>query len=426
MYVHVDAKPESEHLPVRPSELWHLTHLHICVTDEHGKYLLVQHHNYHHPSALPSAPQWSTPFVPQQVLTDGREIETYGQLRSVFHDSFDPAAVHTQASTLGHRLGVSGIERTPYASAIELKESPSTPGVLKAYMSSFFRVSRESLKARRNIADPEGLKGVYFVPLEDAGPGTDQGPADLFLGRPPHSNVQLVRRDPVLRSRTEEWAFPASDLVLRLEFDGVVAVVDLSQSARLQADALPMEGAGWLEQSNPSRTIRSRMARFLGQFATEVGARHISFAGDGILIGIPCGPDGQAQVVRRLAEEYVKLAAVIDHENESAPAGLDTVIGSRIAVSVGQYEYGKIGGVSFPVHGFDGSIVVETSRMESALAANLRGLDVAPRHAGIFSAELAGEVDELPSGSISGPVSLASKEWKGVGYLWDPADPAVK
>src|SRR6185436_7895332 len=115
------------------------------------------------------------------------------------------------------------------------------------------------------------------------------------------------------------------------------------------------------------------------QMFLDAGISHVHTAGDGFLCAIPCAASQARDAFEDFFGAYHRFLSWLEMTNQqitqhaSQNGHEPPQLGSRLAVHVGEYSYGKIGLAASVVPAFDGAAIIDVSRLEQGLRAQVKG-----------------------------------------------------
>jgi hypothetical protein len=412
---------DSMRLVAPPTAIWIISTLEVTAHQESEAHLLLTLPSYAFEEAESGVDHgegyWAPPFVAYPVPISFSPPTSVGSLRRLIDRHQSGLDLMGGLAHLAYQLGLRDTDFAYRGEFIEVKTSPRSPGLVKAY-----RIVRHGLvsvdeTSLRNLADPDVRRGFVFLPLDTYTEVTRprDSPAHgrverWFLGKPLISNVEHVVAESSSRSvmrgssiELPRWLFSRTE-------SGLLCTVDLAgYGAALKYAAEKMHSFSQSRvaiQEAFRKSIASQFERMLG----KLGVTQMQTAGDGFLAALPgrVFPDVAATVdelLRSWAEVLGEIAAL-----NAAVQDLGMRVGSRMSLHRGNYEYGRIGGISSFAAAFDGSSVIEVARLDQGLSAAMRsGLELSsPEGTRLYE---------------RGNYVLLSRELRsGLGDNWRPSD----
>lgn len=432
-YEIIDSGTPNRRLATPPAQVWVISTLEITVHQDPGRpHLLLTFPSY--PLGTGAAHDegyWATPFVAYPVPLGYSPPTTVESLRRKIDDTMAGKDPEADINQLAYLLGLRDTAVSRLGEFIEVKMSPRTPELVKAFKIVRFGLSTVDDACLRNIADPDLRRGYVFLPLDPAGEYLHERHSEAhrrdeqwFLGKPLMSNIQRVLATPGLRETLASASIPLPrELFARTE-RGLLVAVDLAgygtalKYAREQMHSFGSDANSI--QAAFRKSIGAHFDRMLGQ----LGGMQVQTVGDGFVAAFPVRVFGDVgRLVADLLARWRQFVGGIGRLNlEIREEGLR--VGSRMALHFGEYEYGRIGGVASFVPAFDGAAVIEVSRLEQGLAGAMRGADPTlhpKRHYVAVSRALR---DRLPDGWSAqqdriGVLDLAAKEFRDQVEVWE-------
>ena len=430
-YEIIDSGTPDRRLTVPPAQVWVISTLEITVHQDQGRpHLLLTFPSYPlGTGAEHDEGYWSTPFVAYPVNMGYGPPTTVASLRRQIDRTMAGKDPDGDISQLAYLLGLRDTTMTPLGEFIELKVSPRTPDLVKAFKFVRHGLSTVDEACLRNIADPDLRRGYVFLPLDQSGylrqrhSDVHRRDEQWFLGKPLMSNIQHVVATPGLRATLASSSIGLPrDLFARKE-NGLLVAVDLAgygtalKYAREQMHSFGSEANSI--QAAFRKSIGTHFDRMLGQ----LGAMQVQTAGDGFVAAFPVRVFGDiARLVAELMAQWRRFVGGIGVLNkEIREDGLR--VGSRMALHFGEYEYGRIGGITSFVPAFDGGSVVEVARLEQGLAGAMRDGRLYPkRHYVAVSRALRGRLGDgwsAPAEDRVGILDLEAKEFRDQAEVWE-------
>ncbi|QXJ21304.1 hypothetical protein AGRA3207_002143 [Actinomadura graeca] len=437
---HVDTR-----LTETPSQIWVISSLEITVRQGGRTYLLLTFPSYPlktgNDSPLHDEGYWTPPFVAYPVPMSFSPPTTVGSLQRSAAERCDSVNLAGDLSHLAYQMGLRDTELEYRGSFIELKRSPRSPELVKAYKIVRYGLVGVDAACQRNLADPDMRRGYVYLPLDGYEEMTRpvhsafHGRTERwFLGKPLISDVEHIVSDKGARSTMTASAIEIDPAMFSRRESGILCVVDLAgYGAALKYARENMHS--FSETTNViQETFRKSIASQFDQMLARLGTMQVQTAGDGFLATFPRRSfDAACDVVDELLAEWRTVVQRVGLLNEAIKNPAYRV-GSRMALHFGEYEYGRIGGVGSSAPAFDGAAIIEVSRLEQALAIAAREGTVpegSPTGRALVSRDhnviiSTGMRQELGDGwrprdvayRHLGEIDLSAKEFAGHGEVW--------
>jgi hypothetical protein len=390
-----DDRSDNDRLPAVVAGLWLITTLEIVVRDDFGQYLLLDHPRYASGRLETDDTDegyWAPPAFSYLVHSRYSTPYSVGTVRRLFKEKEEELGLDKRdegMEQLAWLLGVRDPVISYLGSFIEVKNSRNTPEQVKCY-----KIRRYSLRigeepGLRDLADPECHGGHVFLPLDDSDLHEVLHPRfsrrherveKWFLGKPLVTNVQYIVESPERRASLRERAIKLRREHFRREEEGLLCVGDLagygaaSQYAREQMHGFGVQG------TEMERLLQFSVIRRFDEMFSSLGASQVQIAGDGFTAAFPTRVFARIdEAVTSLLTRWLDFLDELEFLNKDI-RDPNIVIGSRMALHYGTYQYGRIGLARSSRPAFDGGSVVEVVRLEQGLALALRGVvqDSAP------------------------------------------------
>jgi hypothetical protein len=430
-YEIIDSGTPDRRLAAPPAQVWVIATLEITVHQDAARpHLLLTFPSY--PLGTGAAHDegyWSTPFMAYPVNTGYGPPTTVASLRRQIDRTMAGKDTEADVSQLAYLLGLRDTTLAPLGDFLEIKVSPRTPELVKAFQIVRYGLSSVDEACLRNIADPDLRRGYVFLPLiggceylhprrSDAHRRDEQ----WFLGKPLMSNIQHVMATPSLRARlASSSTFLPRELFARGE-RGLLVAVDLAgYGTALQYARERMHSFG-SDADSIQAAFRKSIGTYFDRLLGQLGATQVQTAGDGFVAAFPERVFGD---VGRLAADLLGqwrrfIGGIGDLNKEIRDEGLR--VGSRMALHFGDYEYGRIGGITSFVPAFDGASIVEVARLEQGLAGAMRDGRLEPKHHYVaVSRALRGRLGagwSAPEDPV-GILDLEAKEFRDQAEVWE-------
>lgn len=437
-----DESADNSPLPVSPSSIWVISTLEIAIKQAGKSYMLLTFPSY----AIQEQPvtdshdegYWAPPFVAYPVPFEYSAPSTVGSLRRLISGRLNGLDLHDGLHHLAYQMGLRDIELESRQPFLELKVSPRSPGLVKAYYIVRHGLIRADESSLRNLADPEVRRGYVYLPIAGTAnflnvrySETHLRNEDWFLGKPLMSNVQHLLSDEIRRLAIEARAFELSSKMFARREHGVICVVDLSGYGAALRYAKDNMHTFSTTPSQIQEELRQEVAERFQELLGRLGASQIQVAGDGFVAAFPNRVfPSIVETVQRFVAGWLEIVDRLKRLN-SVVRDLSQRVGSRVIIHVGDYRFGRIGGVKSFSPAFDGESIIEAVRMEQGLGALTRAIGPgddpsgAERrhylgvsktiHDAISSREMHGDVD---SWEPLGVRRLSAKEFEGEAWVY--------
>ncbi|MEU1444268.1 hypothetical protein [Streptomyces mirabilis] len=432
-----DEGPEGMLLPTSPSSVWIISTLEVAVPWQDDRHLMLIHPSYPLAGQLNSPPHdegyWAPPFVAYPVQIEFSPPSTAGSLLRLATEAVNRIDIERDLNHLAYQMGLRDTRLRRRSPFMELKVSPRSPSMVKAYYILRHGLVGVDTSSLRNLADPEQRRGYVFLPLREYSaatqvrPGEEHGRSERwFLGKPLMSNVEYVLSDEMRRlGISEEYIDVPPDLFCREE-RGVLCVVDLAGYGTALRYAFEYMHTFSMTANNAQDEFRRRVAHELHTMLGDLGTTQAQFAGDGFVAAFPerAFPD-TAELITGVVARWEALVDLIEQLNGSIRAP-DKRVGTRMVLHQGEYTYGRIAGTRSFAAAFDGTAVIEAVRLEQGLATASK-----ERNATVFTSlpershllavsrrlgdrlESSGSKDPFPRWATLGEASVSAKEYAG-------------
>lgn len=364
---------------VTVSGLYVVASLEIAIRDAEGTGLALRLHSY--PADVNRQGYWAPPNMQYHVNRDYEAPQDISDILAHFTryvDDRSPSMLE-DVTLLAESFGLRGavVRRLAEESIIELKPSINQPAIINAFCTVRFALTGLNEKSEANLVDREGRHGFVLFPLDGALATKVRHQIDLygtgtvarhFLGKPIISGLERVLDQHARGVRAR--AIDVSTVVTRRTEQGIIVVADIAGYGRV----LTSEYLGYVStRDRELRSFQSRVLSALERALTATGTTQVQTAGDGFVAGYPTENEGPTviETVMEVLHHWTETVTLIDEEINVALAEANNPsrLGSRIAVSYGRYEWGRINGLESFSPAFNGPAVVDTARLEQGLNA---------------------------------------------------------
>ncbi|UJH70445.1 hypothetical protein [Ornithinimicrobium sp. INDO-MA30-4] len=378
--------PDSQLLDGTLAAVWHLATLELAVRVEGAErtYLVMQQASYPligSPGEALDVGYWCLPNFAIPVPMKFSPPTTVGSLKRLIESTCNNYDLEAEVQQMAYTLGLRDVELTRIPGFIEIKSSPRTPSVVKAFSIERFLVTSIDRSCLRNIADPEAMHGFVFLPLDDV-----EDSPELFSqlhgrshrspwGKPIMTNIQRLVDDPRERTRISDSSISVPSSAFHYDEQGILAVGDLAGYGKVLKYTRENMHTFNLTVNEIETHFRGSVLLAFERMARRAGTTQIQTAGDGFLAGFPSRTLRPWQnALADLLHEWENVLSSVSALN-GAIREPDLRVGSRLAIVSGQYSFGRIAGPESARPAFDGASVVDVARIEQGLAlATKKGL----------------------------------------------------
>jgi class 3 adenylate cyclase len=409
---------DSTRLTVPPVQIWVIVTLEISITDGGQTHLLLTFPSYPldaHPAASAhDEGYWAPPNIAYPVPMTFSPPTSIGSLRRLTTARVSQESIMDDLSHLAYQLGLRDTEFEPRGEFYELKMSPRTPGLMKAYKFIRFGLLLSDEDSVRNLADPDNRRGYVYLPLDDYETMTRLVPSESharterwFLGKPLMSNVEHVLDNKRSLNALKASGIPVPRELFSRREKGVLCAVDLAGYGTALRYATENMHSFDEVSTMIQESFRKSVAKYFDRMLATLGAMQVQTAGDGFIAAFPERVfQDKAEALERLFAEWREVTARLDSLNSSIRTP-EFRVGSRMALHYGEYEYGRIGGAASFTPAFDGASIIEAARLEQGLAAAMRE-----------GAEVVG--DDQPLTKHDNNIIVSSAMRAALGESWKP------
>lgn len=444
-YTIISTDPDSTQLLVPPAQIWVIAALEISIRQGEDSHLLLTYPSYplttHDVLISHDEGYWAIPFVAYPVSISYSPPTTVGSLRRVAAARVSEETLQTDLSHLAYLMGLQDTTFEYRGEFFELKNSPRTPGLVKAYKVIRYGLTSVAEQSVRNLADPDLLRSYVFLPINQYEKMTQlktsiphQRNERWFLGKPLMSDIDYLLADSHARQQISATSIPIDASLFTRRETGLLCAVDIAGYGTALKYAAEHMRSFSDEPDVIQQTFRKSITAHFNQILAKLGVMQVQLAGDGFIAAFPSRVfEDVKETVSALLGEWVELIGRVEELNSAIP-DRSFRVGSRMALHYGAYEYGRISGAQSFAAAFDGAAIIEVARLEQGLAAAIvagtRDLEgTGPRlsrrhHYVLVSTSLRtvlGEHWEPGQGELTevGEVNLAAKEFAGTGEVWE-------
>lgn len=432
------------------SSMYHLATLEVVVDDgESGPCMALLLGSYAIDATVRSEHgegYWVPPNVAYPVPYGFTAPTTHGSLRRRFEGGCNRDRLAQDVEQLAYTFGLRDVDIAYRGGFIEVKNSPRTPELIRAFYIDRFALIAADPDSLVNLADPESRHGIVFIPLVDADrhvhhkESASHGRSEAwFLGKPLQSNIEHVVFDATINSQLRSTAVTIPGEAFVSQENGLICVGDVSgYGAALQYAREEMRSFA-VSNAEIRQVFRSCVISELEAFVCRIETTQVQFAGDGFLTALPVRVHGDAgDAIPRLVEAWDLLVARLRDLNESI-ADAQRKIGSRLAVVMGDYRYGRMSKLRSFAPAFDGDEVIRAARLEQALNVATKvpatcegddgetGLDPRGHYivADLADASVVDALDNAPLWSRAGSLEVGVKEFGTKAVVYEHRDESV-
>jgi hypothetical protein len=425
--------PDETPLAAPPSSIWVISTLEVALEQGGRTVTLLTYPSYplrgQRISDEHDEGYWAPPFVAYPVPILYSPPVLVGSVRKLVDEALRHIDVAEDLQQLSYQMGLRDVqleEREPF---LELKVSPRTPELVKAYWILRHGLISADPACLRNLADAEVRRGYVYGPTDLAArqyssrhSSTHDRSEVWLLGKPLQSNVEHVLRNDETRLALESGKIRLDrDMFTRAE-TGLLCVVDLSGYGRALRYARSRMGSFTQTGERIQTDLRIAVSEYLQDMLASLGATQAQIAGDGFVAAFPDRVFADRRgTVAHILEEWARVIRAVENINASISASAFRM-GSRMALHAGEYTYGRTGGVGSFLPAFDGQAVVDAVRLEQGLGAAEAASGV--RHRLAVSSVLRG-LDGLVRDigwSPRGSTLLTAKEHSGRARIYSADD----
>jgi hypothetical protein len=367
---HLDAVDIAENLPPeeefehKPVQLWVLVTMELCVSYRGHDYLVVTQPYYPDPLNPTFEGSWAPPFMGYPIEVGYYPPATAGELLERFGEVASEAGTRAHVDAMTYSLGLENpatVWRDPFT---EVKDSPRSPGAVKAFHVVRYGIKLGSARALANAADPEGHHGFAFLPLDPDSPFLQHDPnlgTVAYRSRPLYSNLQGILGSPRLCSEVRSLPNALSSSQFSISKRALIAAVDINGFGACAEYLRTHELNPFGDRSLGDRWFESASA-FLSDFVARAGFRWTQPTGDGVLASIPVDDSTLGAAALRVFEAIDALCEQIAIVNSNVGEALS--LGLRSAVHIGEVSFGRIAGPLTAAPSFSGDALVVATRLQ--------------------------------------------------------------
>lgn len=375
VYQDLTEKPDQYEFPVPPMQCWLIVSLEFPISFENQRYLLVVQPYYgDYKSKLNNGEGiLYPPFTAFPIDLGYFRPDTLGAMRERIEGEADKVFKHQVVDQVAYNLGLGEPRHEPIGHIDEYKVSPREHDAYKFFRIYRFRCWHQKTKGRRNISDPEALKGHFMVPMDISEIGDDDtrsrfGPHDYrFISKPLAGHFRRILSDYSVENSTEKTTCLEEGDLVNFE-SGFVALLDLSGYGNIALQTREKRSSPTEGGLEIARRFRFHVAQAFDLFFRNLGTTQSRITGDGFVCGVPiricCGQE--SVFYARLKHALIELRKFVNQINQNlAEEGL--TIGIRFSLEKGDFVYGRIGGPCSISADFDGEAVIDAARCDQAI-----------------------------------------------------------
>ena len=321
------------------SGLYLVASLEAVLDDGATSGLLLRLHSY--PRDPGREGYWAPPNLQFRVDSDDEPPQTPRAIAQAFarYQAEQQSVIEHAVVHLAESFGLRGVYLSLVDDGLrfEVKPSINEPTVINAFRTLRFTLRRVSRGSEANLVDREVRHGFITIPLTTG--GYSKRPALKVDG------LSTVRRD-----------------------SGIIAVADFAGYGAI------LNGAFTGMFNDPDAARKEYQTRVLGTLErslTNPGTTQVQTVGDGFVAAYPVGtrPEQLAAKLVTVISRWTETVRIVDRDLNGALATSNNLarLGSRMALTSGRYEWGRINGLESFAPAFTGSAVVEAARLEQAL-----------------------------------------------------------
>lgn len=437
-----DESPGKMPLPVAPSQVWIISTLEVAVSWQDDHHLMLVHPSYplagQHNNPLHDEGYWAPPFVAYPVPIEFSPPTTAESLLRLATSTASRIDIERDLNHLAYQMGLRDIRLRRRSPFLELKVSPRSPSMVKAYYILRHGLVGVDASSSRNLADPEQRRGYVFLPLRgyltatEKRPGEEHGRSERwFLGKPLMSNVEYVLQEEMRRLAISEEGLDVPTELFHREERGVLCVVDLAGYGTALRYVFDHMHTFSTTADRAQDEFRRQVAHELHTMLGDLGTTQAQFAGDGFVAAFPERAfTNTTALISNIVTRWEALIRLIEQLNGSIRAP-EKRVGTRMVLHQGAYNYGRIAGTRSFAAAFDGTAVIEAVRLEQGLATASKERSTPmfaslPRRSHLIavSAQLAEQMKPTESDSpfgdwtALGETSLTAKEYEGGAFVY--------
>ena len=361
------------------SGLYLVASLEAVLDDGATSGLLLRLHSY--PRDPGREGYWATPNLQFRVDGDDEPPQTPVGIAQAFarYQAEQQSAIEHAVVLLAESFGLRGVclSLVDDGLCFEVKPSINEPTVINAFRTLRFTLRRVSPGSEANLVDREVRHGFVTIPLTTGGHSKQSAVEDLeensdgellYLGKPLISALQRMLGNPSELLRLSLTALRVDRLSTVRRDSGIIAVADFAGYGAI------LNGTFTGMFNDPDAARKEYQTRVLGTLErslTYPGTTQVQTVGDGFVAAYPVGTRSEQLAAKLVTviSRWTETVRIVDKDLNGALAKSNNLarLGSRMALTSGRYEWGRINGLESFAPAFTGSAVVEAARLEQAL-----------------------------------------------------------
>lgn len=313
---------------------------------------------------------WYPPFSAFPIDIRFFPIRNLGDLRrkleEVEQEKFHSEFVDAMAYNLG--LGEPRYERIAERPIDEYKLSPRGHNAYKFFRLVRYRCWHLGASKKRDLVDPESLKGLTYVPLrilETASQSDCLGPhSHIFFSKVVATHFERLSRTYRGERSTDKYTILSRSDLVNAE-SGYLLFFDVSGFGRAEAAMRERSFHPIQSSFDIAQSFRARLSEiFLDFFQTQNLSQYVTL-GDGFIAGVPYRIiENKDTFYGKLSESLKRLCSSLNELNGHL-VNSGEAVGLRACIVEGEYRYGKIAGLSSLRSEFDGTLLIDAARLDS-------------------------------------------------------------
>lgn len=266
-------------------------------------------------------------------------------------------------------LGEPKYERVNAKPIDEYKISPRAHSTFKLFRIGRFRCWHSASSGKRNLTDPDGVKGLYYIPL-DISPIEDLttrcGPHRYrFNSKMVTSHFDRVTSTYAAERNRDRYTIINEGDILHQE-EGWIIFLDISGFGRAEAATRERSFHPSDSAKDIALSLRRNISELFGSMFQTLNVLQYVTMGDGFIAAIPFrSVDDDQTFFRSLNAATMRLSREINRLNQLMRQSGET-LGVSVSILRGEYRYGKVAGLSALRADFDGTILIDGARLDAA------------------------------------------------------------
>lgn len=398
IYLDLSNKPDDFEFETPPSQIWLLISLEFPVIYDEEKYLLmVQPYYGDYGSTINNGEGiLYPPFMAYAIELGFFRPNTLGSARERAGIEAKKVLNSTTIDQITYSLGLGEPRHEPIGVIDEYKVSPRGHDSVKYFRIHRYRCWHPTEKGKRNITDPEGLKGHFFVPLKllphDRAEQARFGPhSHKFRSKVVATHFAQVKETYVSERSSQKTTLAHLSDVANFE-SGFLLHFDISGYGNVDLGARTRRSNPLESGATVSEKFRWKLFQHFEEFFQVLGTQQTKLTGDGFVCGCPLRyfEDKPENFLSAFQTALLGLCHKLHQMNENT-SDAELSLGARIVILRGQYVYGKLGGLISSHPDFDGEMLITAARTDQALSL---AIEPASRRAKVLVASDSNEVIE--------------------------------